>query len=206
MNQNWLPRALEESRARGFLGPGDFSPHITQAELFLTAWEEVSPTPPARWMDMGSGGGIPGLVLATVWASGGVLSDSMEKRTRFLAEVSEWAEAPSYRVETGRMEELARREDLEATFNLVVARLFGPPAVTAECAVRFLKVGGVLLVSEPPESDGSRWNQEGLEKLGLELSLLNFPTGSIAYFKKVADTPPSYPRPNGAPGRKPLWR
>ncbi len=206
MNQNWLPRALEESRARGFLGPGDFSPHITQAELFLTAWEEVSPTPPIRWMDMGSGGGIPGLVLATTWTSGGVLADSMEKRTRFLEEVGEWPDSPDFRVETGRMEELARRDDLEATFDLVVARLFGPPAVTAECAVRFLQVGGVLLVSEPPESDGSRWKTEELAKLGLEFSLTHFPTGSIAYFRKVAVTSPTFPRPNGAPGRKPLWR
>jgi hypothetical protein len=32
---------------------------------------------------------------------------------------------------------------------LVVARSFGPPAATAECAVRFLQVGGYLVVSEP---------------------------------------------------------
>ena len=155
---------------------------------------------------MGSGGGIPGLVLATTWTSGGVLADSMEKRTRFLSEVGEWPEAPSYAVEVGRMEELARRADLEGSFNLVVARLFGPPAVTAECAVRFLVPGGVLLVSEPPESDGSRWNSEGLAKLGLERRIQHFSTGSIAFLHKVSATPHIYPRPNGTPGKKPLWR
>jgi 16S rRNA (guanine527-N7)-methyltransferase len=206
MNQNWLTRALEESRARGFLGPGDFAPHIVQAELFLSAWLEMSHTPPSRWMDMGSGGGIPGLVLATTWQQGGILADAMIKRTRFLDEVRLWDDAPSYEVVTGRMEELAREAELEESCDVVVARLFGPPAVTAECAVRFIKPGGVLLVSEPPDSDGSRWNTDGLSQLGLSVRLSTYELGKVAIFTKDEPTPPRFPRPNGAPGRKPLWR
>ena len=43
-----------------------------------------------------------------------------------------------------------RSESLRAPFDLVVARSFGAPAVTAECAVGFLRAGGPLVVTEPP--------------------------------------------------------
>ena len=51
---------------------------------------------------------------------------------------------------------------LRAAFDLVVARSFGAPAVTAECAVGFLATGGHLAVSEPPEPEADRWPPEGL--------------------------------------------
>ena len=48
-----------------------------------------------------------------------------------------------------------------------MARSFGPPAVTAECAIGFLRPGGEILVSEPPEPDPDRWPADGLAGLGL---------------------------------------
>jgi 16S rRNA (guanine527-N7)-methyltransferase len=78
--------------------------------------------------------------------------------------------------------------------------------VTAECAARFLKVGGVLIVSEPPnDEEVSRWNVELLAKIGLE------PQGRVRHgaafqiLLKTKSTPKQYPRAVGIPGKTPLF-
>jgi 16S rRNA (guanine527-N7)-methyltransferase len=133
--------------------------------------------------------------------------DAMAKRTTFLREVLKWDGAPSeIQVVTGRAEELARETSLKLNFNLVTARSFGPPAVTAECAARFLQVGGYLIVSEPPNSDGKRWDSNGLAKLGLRTRELVHCEGSgFQILEKVEETGPDFPRGNGIPARKPLF-
>jgi 16S rRNA (guanine527-N7)-methyltransferase len=130
----------------------------------------------------------------------------MAKRVVFLTEVLEWDEAPQKLTPlVGRAEDLARENDLAETFDLVVARSFGPPAVLAECAARFLTVGGYLIVSEPPEPVEGRWNSSGLGQLGLEL-LESVRSGShFQVLRKKRNTPEQYPRPVGVPGKKPLF-
>ena len=54
---------LEESRARGLLGPGPVDGQIGHARTLA----ELIGTPPRSFLDLGSGGGIPGLVLAEAW-------------------------------------------------------------------------------------------------------------------------------------------
>ncbi len=170
MTTEWLYRALEESRARGFLGPGAIEPQIAHAKGFFECWDDLSPTPPTSFLDLGSGGGLPGLVLLEHWRSEALFLDSMEKRTSFLREVLAYEDAPQGgEVVTGRAEELARNPRFDGKFDLVTARSFGPPSVVAECAVRFLKVGGALIVSEPPnDEDPSRWNSGKLSQLGFD--------------------------------------
>jgi 16S rRNA (guanine527-N7)-methyltransferase len=76
----------------------------------------------------------------------------MVKAARFLEEALEWEGAPDNgTVITARVEEIARIPELVEAFDLVTARSFGPPAVTAECGAQFMKVGGVMIVSEPPD-------------------------------------------------------
>jgi len=202
-----LPRALEESRARGFLGPGAIEPHISHSEGFALCWEEHSPTPPHRFLDLGSGGGLPGLVLLARWGCEAVFVDSMEKRMNFIREVLEMSDAPpGGTVITARAETLARDPEFEASFDLVVARSFGPPAVVAECAVRFLKIGGKLIVSEPPNDDERiRWNHKALTKLGLHDEGRVRHGAAFRVLTKVKQTPREYPREVGVPGKKPLF-
>ncbi|HVA53166.1 MAG TPA: RsmG family class I SAM-dependent methyltransferase [Acidimicrobiales bacterium] len=203
----WLPRALEESRARGFLGPQAIEPQISHAGGFALCWEALRPTPPADLLDLGSGGGLPGLVLLDRWRCHEVFVDSMGKRSNFLKEVLGWPGAPGGgEVVIARAEEAARWPDLEGKFDLVTARSFGPPAVTSECAVRFLKVGGVLIVSEPPgERSAERWSEKGLSLLGLvALGRSRYGTAyEVLVKEKVTD--PEYPRSSGTPKKKPLF-
>jgi 16S rRNA (guanine527-N7)-methyltransferase len=206
MNEDWLPRALEESRARGFLGPQAIEPQIAHAQGFALCWEAIRPSPPAAFLDLGSGGGLPGLVLLERWRCRAVFLDSMTKRSKFLEEVLEWPASPAGEVITARAEEAARWPELDGVFDLVTARSFGPPSVTAECAVRFLKVGGVLVVSEPPsDAENDRWNLSGLGPLGLKD--LGRSRHGTAYEVLVKEHPTKmeYPRSSGTPKKRPLF-
>ena len=207
MTNEWLVRALEQSRARGYLGPADIEQQIAHAEGFAQCWEDLYPSPPRELLDLGSGGGLPGLVLLVRWGCRTVLVDSMIKRMRFLTEVLEEADAPTNaEVITGRAEQVARNPLLSGSFDLVTARSFGPPAVTAECAVRFLKVGGVLIVSEPPDdSETGRWNREVLSELGLEAKGRVRHSAAFQILLKTSPTPEKYPRSIGIPGKSPLF-
>ena len=189
------------------MGPGPISDQIRHAEGFAACWEELRETPPRRMLDLGSGGGLPGLVLVERWNCPTVLLDSMVKRTDFLREVLAPADGPQGLVViTERAESAARRPDLAESFDLVVARSFGPPAVTSECAVRFLTLGGLLIVSEPPEDAGAaRWPTEGLHSLGLSNHGRRRYGASFQVLEKVAPTPAEFPRPVGVPGKRPTF-
>ncbi len=207
MTIQWLYRALEESRARGFLGPVAIETQIEHALGFARVWEATSEGPPAKFLDLGSGGGLPGLVLFEHWATPAIFVDSMIKRTTFLEEIISQEDAPpGGRVINGRAEEIARDHDLNQTFPLVTARSFGPPAVTAECAARFLKVGGILVVSEPPDdSETERWNPSALGQLGLSPEGRVREGAAFQVVRKIRETPDRYPRAVGIPGKSPLF-
>ena len=203
---DWLLRALEESRARGFLGPGAIETQIEHARGFALCWEEFSPSPPAHLLDLGSGGGLPGLVLVERWECETVLVDSMQKRMNFLHETLGWPGAPEkVTVITGRAEVIAREPGWESVFSLVTARSFGLPAVVAECATRFLRLGGSLIVSEPPEDDPRRWNSEILEEMGLRDDGRVRHGAAFRRLTKIAETPQNLPRGVGVPSKRPLF-
>lgn len=207
VHSEWLTRALEESRARGFLGPQPIEPQIVHAEGFAQCWEALRNAPPAELLDLGSGGGLPGLVLLERWQCHAVFLDSMVKRSNFLREALLWPDAPpSAEVVTARAEEAARWPEFDGVFDLVTARSFGPPSVTAECAVRFMKVGGVLVVSEPPsERTEERWSIKGLDLLGLRAQGRSRYGAGYEVLVKERSTGREYPRSVGTPKKKPLF-
>jgi 16S rRNA (guanine527-N7)-methyltransferase len=207
MTSQWLFRALEESRARGYLGPVAIETQIEHAAGLFRVWDELSTTPPVQFLDLGSGGGLPGLVLFEHWGVPTTFVDSMVKRTNFLEDVLSWEGAPrDGRVINGRAEQLSREPDLDGRFPLVTARSFGPPAVTAECAARFLTIDGVLIVSEPPtDDDGDRWNPSALGQLGLRSEGRVRKGAAFQIIRKLRATPERFPREIGTPGKNPLF-
>ena len=196
-------RWLERSRELGFLGPGPVDDHVEHALGFA----EVVGEEPEAVVDLGSGGGIPGLVLAGGWqATSFVLLDSNERRTAFLREAVAalgWVG----RVEVLRLRaELAGRDGgLRGRFSVVVARSFGAPPVTAECAAPLLRIGGRLVVSEPP-GDVERWPTEGLGLVGLRmLGRFEARGAGFVVHEQVEACPDRYPRREGVPAKRPLW-
>ena len=131
----------------------------------------------------------------------------MVKRANFLVDVLQWPGAPDNgTVITGRVEETARIPELVEAFDLVTARSFGPPAVTAECGAQFLRIGGLMIVSEPPEdSESTRWNALILEKLGLVATGRVRHGAAYQVLVKTHSTPEEYPRSIGTPRKRPLF-
>ncbi|MDP9451979.1 MAG: class I SAM-dependent methyltransferase [Actinomycetota bacterium] len=194
---------LEEARRRGFLGPGAVEPHIVHARAFLLRGEAMGAH---RCLDLGSGGGIPGLVLAIEHpATSWVLLDAGTTRSAFLARAcAELGLAERVQVVAARAEDLGHDQAYRGRFELVVARSFARPAVTAECAAPLLAVGGVLRVSEPPEGD-DRWPPEALARLGLVREHTTREPARIVELRQERACPQPFPRRVGVPAKRPLW-
>lgn len=157
--------ALGDAQRIGMLGPGSL------AEAIGRAWAFVDACPPeARsFVDLGSGGGIPGLVVAVGRPDlVGLLVDRRAKRvdlvTRLIGRlglrerISAWA---------GDVADLP--EAFGSRWDVATSRGFGSPAYTAEHAAAVVRVGGVLLVSEPPGSAGDRWRTNEVTQQGFVL-------------------------------------
>lgn len=192
-----ITTVLEEARALGFLGPGPVTFHVEHARAYLPALEPVL----GEALDLGAGGGIPGLVLALErpdlsWT----FLDGMAKRTAFLERAAKRLVLGNVTVRTARAEEVP---DLRGRFGAVVARSFATPAVTAECAAPLLRVGGRLVVSEPPEPDADRWH--GAAELGLGPAQRLPGPPALVVLVQEAVCPPRYPRRTGVPAKRPLW-
>lgn len=203
-----LDEVLEESRASGLLGPGSCDVHVSNALGFSEAVPRRSVV-----LDLGSGGGVPGLPLLVRRSDLRVtLLDAARRRTEFLtASLSQLAQVEASirqraRIIRGRAEELATHDGLRESFDVVVARSFGPPAVTAECARPFVRSGGLVIVSEPPVADPARWPAEPLAELGLRVSGFYRSHGNgFAVLESVGECPPGLPRRSGVASRRPAY-
>lgn len=203
---------LERGRARGFLGPGALLPHVRHALGFCRVLERECGIP-ASVLDLGSGGGLPGLVLAERWPGAEVvLLEGLATRAEFLRRsLGELDWGPRARVWGGRAEE-AGRSELRGTLPAVVARSFARPAVTAECGAPLLAPGGVLVVSDPPaeaEGDGpgapDRWPAEGLARVGLVGRAAEAEGFSYRVLRLTGTCPDRFPRRVGVPAKRPLF-
>jgi 16S rRNA (guanine527-N7)-methyltransferase len=199
----------------------DLGGQIDHALGFAHALEQVrgDRSGPGRWMDLGTGGGLPGLVLAQYWpGSQAVLLDSSQRRTTFLIEsVRALSWGDRVQVVRARAEEAGRELQLRTSFDVVWARSFGSPPVTAECAAPFLRADGLLIVSEPPGSDpGSgpevqdrsalRWPPQGLASLGQEPLVTVRARFGYQVIAQTTVCPDRFPRRPGVAAKRPLYR
>jgi 16S rRNA (guanine527-N7)-methyltransferase len=196
---------LERARRGGIVGPGPVEPHLEHASAFA----DLVGSAPESFVDLGSGAGLPGLVLSAIWPETTAVLVEGGRNRAALIEVAciELRVEGRCRVARGRAEDLARDPTLRGGFELVVARGFGPPATTAECAVGFLRAGGRLVVSEPPgEPDSARWPGEGLRDLGLAGPDVARSGGyPFAVLTAMGPVDARWPRRAGLPARRPLW-
>jgi 16S rRNA (guanine527-N7)-methyltransferase len=149
---------------------------------------------------------VPGLPLALAWPdSEWVLLDGSTARAAFLSEaVSTLGLDGRIEVDAVRAEEAGHGPN-RGSFDLVVARSFGPPTVTAECAAPFLRVGGRLLVAEPPGGEPGRWPADGLRLLGMATGDRGSMPTAYQLIVQVQECPAQYPRRTGVPAKRPLF-
>lgn len=216
-DRSWLDglsAVLRRSRSLGFLGPGGIEAHIENGLTFTSLLPSLQPAgsqaaASLRVLDLGSGGGVPGLVMAV--GRGDleiVLLDAAQRRTDFLAQaVVELGLTDRVAVVRGRAEDAGREAAHRGRFDVVTARSFGPPSVTIECALGFVRgPGSLVLVSEPPDPSGDRWPADRLATLGVRRgSLVRRGATSVQQLEVIEPVPDSIPRRVGVPARRPLF-
>ena len=207
MTEEHLREVLLESQRLGFLGPGPVGTHIRHAQGFVQAAEEVLGGVPSRYVDLGTGGGVPGLVLGLAWpaARGHLIEASTRRCTALRGWLTQLGLADRVSVLEGRAEDLAREPELREQAEVVTARGFAPPAPTAEIATAFVHVGGAVVVSDPPEEQAGRWPAEPLADLGLVAASSELSVGHFTVLRKLSAAPGGVPRPVGRPAKRPLW-
>lgn len=140
------PHNLVSRRARGELRER----HLPECVAFA----HTLPAGPARVLDVGSGGGFPGMVVAILRDDLEVtLLDATRKKVEFLRDFAE-GEGLSVEAVHGRAEELARTE-LGASFDVVTARAVAPLDRLVGWTIPFLRPGGLLYAIK-----GARWEEE----------------------------------------------
>jgi 16S rRNA (guanine527-N7)-methyltransferase len=124
---------------RGLLGPREV-PRLWDRHLLNCAVVAELIEPGGTLLDLGSGAGLPGLVLAMVLPGTAVtLLEPMERRCRFLTECVAELGLANVSVLRGRAEDVTIRTDV------VTARAVAPLPRLAELAVRVVRPGGMVL-------------------------------------------------------------
>ena len=156
-----LITVLEDAQRLGFLGSRPISEVIDHARGFVRALQYRGSVQSV--LDLGSGGGVPGLVIAHDLPTTHVtLLDRRAKRTDALERVVRrlgWQDRVSVVCQD------VSTFGPNASFDAVVARGFGPPTFTLSSAARLVRPGQLIVISEPP--DVNRWDDELLQQLGL---------------------------------------
>jgi 16S rRNA (guanine527-N7)-methyltransferase len=199
---------LGRAQSLRFLGPGDPADHLSHAVGFRDAVATHLGTEPDRFCDLGTGGGVPGLVLAALWP--GSHAALIESAARRCAALEGWSRDLGIqdRVEVlhGRAEYWAHVDGYREEFQVVTARSFARPAITAEIATGLVRIGGSVVVSDPPDATPERWPAPELSRLGLAPAAALVERGvHFSCLDKTHEADRSTPRSEGKPAKHPLW-
>lgn len=159
-----LIAALTAIQVRGAIGEASIERAITHAEHYVRR----IPADVARVADLGSGGGLPGLVIAVRRTD---VELSLVERRHTRADLLRRAISSlglGDRVSVVADDVAALIRSSPSSFDVVTARSFAAPPITARCGAALLRSGGLLIVSEPPDDDPRRWPPTLLASLGLQ--------------------------------------
>lgn len=160
-----------------------------------------------RVLDLGSGGGVPGLVLACVMPEVEfTLVEATGKKARFLEEAAKALALTNVEVLAERAETLGQDPWLRGSRDVVVARAVGPLRVLVELAIPLVRIGGTLLAvkgQRAPEEIAEA--KRALHMLhAVVIDSIRTPTGTLVVVEKSRETPKAYPRALGTPANQPL--
>lgn len=197
-----LARWLEELVATpGLTGVADLAEaHRVHVDDALVALDLVREGPV---VDVGSGGGSPGLPLAA--ACSDIEFTLLEASTRRCAFLERAASCfPNVRVVRGRAEEHGRAEGRDR-YAVALARALAPPAVAAEWCLPLVRPGGRCILYVGAEAPGVA---AAAAALGASLAETRRVEGSegkrLLVLEKHDPTPERFPRRPGAARRRPL--
>ncbi len=168
---------------------------------------------PGKLIDIGTGAGFPGIPIKIVFPKWKVtLLDSLQKRIRFLNEVTERLSLENVELLHGRAEDYARLPQMRGQYDLCVSRAVANLSTLSEFCLPFLKQGG-LFVSYKSEkaSEEIHRAERAIRILGgkiLAQEEFYLPDSDIfrclIVIQKISPTPSQYPRKAGTPLKQPL--
>jgi 16S rRNA (guanine527-N7)-methyltransferase len=163
-------------------------------------------------LDIGTGGGLPGLALALKTPELTFrLVDAREKKVRAVQEVADDLGLENLKTVSERFEVLAHKAGYRKQYDVVTARAVAPLPVLLEYASGFLRIGGRLYAWKGPEyPEELKASAKAQHILGLVFEKAHayvLPTGEerfILSFVQKKDLAPEYPRADGVPKARPL--
>ena len=187
-------------------------------QVFDSLWpltgELQSPEQPLHWIDVGTGGGFPGLAIAIALPKARVtLLDSVGRKTAAVeAMANTLGLADRVRVRTERIETTGRDGAFRGSFDRAVARAVAAAPVVAEYLVPLLNTDGQALLYR------GQWNDTDAVPFNKALRLLQARLVEVQHRQLPNDRgtrhllrvqpngpcPRSYPRAVGTPSREPL--
>lgn len=164
-------------------------------------------------VDIGTGGGIPGIPLAIArpeirWT----LIDATAKKVAFLQDVITALTLPNVVLYHGRVEELAHEPHTRDRYRVLTARAVSSLSALLELGLPLVRTGGTLLLPKGPDiADELAAARQAAGMLGGRI-IANDPlpdagTGvdtTLVVVTKERETPAAYPRRAGLPARSPL--
>ena len=170
-------------------------------------------TPANRVIDVGSGGGFPGLPLKLLYPQMHLtLVDSVAKKTGFLSLVVQELGLENVDVLTDRAELLGQSPAHRERYDWALARAVAGLPVLAEYLLPLVRVGGFMLAQkgetaekELEEAQTALDTLGGKARLPVEVRLPGIPEPRyLLVIEKVTHTPERYPRRVGIPAKRPL--
>ena len=193
-------------------------PQEVETRLFLESlWcaGALPATVDLRIVDIGSGGGFPGVPLAIAFPRLDVsLVEATGKKVRFLEHIIGQLGLRNCHAFQGRAEDLAHDPEHREVYDVATARALAPLPTLVELCLPFVRVDGVVIASKGADAEqevdaasnalstGSAERPEGI--------ILPDPDTPIpadhrlVLISKSAPTPYRYPRRNGVPAQRPL--
>lgn len=153
-----------------------------------------------RILDIGTGAGFPGMILAIMHPEIEVtLLDSNNKKLKFLELLAEKINVKNIKIVHERAEEYVNRE--RQKFDVVTSRAVSDLEILSELSIPFLKIGGYFIPLKGKIDDELNRSKEIIKLLGGNIkNIFNYElikensTRNIILIEKVSDTPNKYPR------------
>ena len=167
--------------------------------------------PGTHIMDLGTGGGFPGIPLKIAFPELKItLLDSLNKRVGFLNEVIEALELKDIEAVHGRAEDFARDKEHRAAYDICVSRAVANLSTLSEYCLPFVKMGGCFVSYKSGECESEVADaKSAIYLLGGKLNRIeqfgySDNHRSFVIIDKVMNTSNKYPRKAGLPSKKPL--